>query len=111
MKNIKKGSEVLFKAKELISSFSQAIGLMFQKPKPVLMIFKKPRKTLGIHMMFCFWPLDLVFLNQKKQVVEIKECLKPFRFYTAKQTAKYLIETPNGFVKKHKLKVKDQLSF
>jgi len=110
MKQIKTASGAI-KAKELNSSFSQAIGLMFQKPKPVLMNFKKERKNLGVHMLFCFWPLDLVFMDKNKKIVELKQDLKPFCFYNAKQPTQYLLELPNGSIKKHKIKVQRKLKF
>ncbi len=110
MKNIKLGSFAI-NAKELNSSFSQAIGLMFQKPKPVLMDFKKVRKSLGVHMLFCFWPLDLVFMDKTKNVVELKQGLKPFTFYNVKHPSQYLLELPEGWIKKHEIALNKKLEF
>ena len=110
MKNIIIGSKKLG-AKFLTSPLTQAIGLMFQKPKPVVMDFKKERKAIGVHMFFCFWPLDLVLLNKSKKVVEIRKALKPFALFWASKPAKYLIELPAGFISKHKIKIGMKIKF
>jgi uncharacterized protein len=101
---------LVIKARLLSSSFSQAFGLMFQKPKPVLMDFGKERISLGVHMFFCFWPLDLVFLGKQKKILEMKLGIKPFQIYTAKK-AYYLLELPAGTAKKNKLATGTLLHF
>lgn len=110
MKSIKIGSETI-KAKELNSFFSQGFGLMFQKPKPVIMNFKKQRKQISVHMLFCFWPLDLVFLDNSKTVVETKKGLKPFLLYSSKNSAQYLIELPHGWINQYSIKPGQKLIF
>ena len=45
-------------------------------------------------MFFVFYPIDILFLNKNKEIVEIKQNLKPFAFYTPKSKAKYIIEMP-----------------
>lgn len=110
MKTITLGSATIT-AKELNNPFSQALGLMFQKPKPVLMNFGKPRRALGVHMLFVFCPLDLVFLNQHKTITEIKQGLQPFRFYRAKQPASYLLELPAGLARATGIKPGQTLRF
>lgn len=98
------------RAKLLFSPLSQVMGLMFQKPYPVLMDFKSERKSLGVHMFFCFWPLDLIFISKKKQVVELVLGIKPFRWHTAK-SAYYLLELPAGQAKLLGLKLGSKLQF
>jgi len=107
--NITIGSQTIG-TKFLTSPFSQAIGLMFQKPKPVLMDFKKERRTLGVHMFFCFWKLDIIFLNSKKTVVEMRT-LKPFQIMESEKAAHYLLELPAGNIKKYKIKVGTKIKF
>lgn len=70
----------------------KAIGLMFSKPKNAL--FKlNPNKKQTIHSWFVFYPITLLYLNKEKELIE-KHKLKPFSYYTPKNKAKYLIETP-----------------
>jgi uncharacterized protein len=73
------------------SFFSQSLGLMFQRKKDLLMVFEK-EQIVPLHNWFVFYPIDLVFLDKNKKVVEIKHNFKPFTFYTSKKKAKYLLE-------------------
>jgi len=75
--------------------FDKALGLMFskRKDKALIFVFKRPIK-ISLHMFFVFYNIDLIFLNEEKKVIEIKRNLRPFTFYTSKEKAKYVIETP-----------------
>ena len=79
--------------KELIckSIFSQAQGLMFRRKENLIMIFPEERQ-INLHMVFVFFPIDVLFLDSKKQIVEIKKGLRPFGFYFAKKKARYIVE-------------------
>ncbi len=98
------------KAKVYQNIFSKALGLMFSKPKTLIFIFKK-EKIIPLHMLFVFYPIDILFLNQNKKIVEIKENLKPFTFYTPKNKAKYVIELPNQTIQKTNTELGDTISF
>lgn len=90
---------------------AKSLGLMFAlKPKPLIFIFKK-EKIIPLHMLFVFYPIDVLFLNKNKVVVEMKEDFKPFSFYTPKNKAQYIIELPQGMIKKTKTKVRDKIKF
>ena len=75
------------------SALSKAIGLMFSKKRNLLFEFDKEIK-ITLHNFFVFYPINLVFLDKDKKVIEIKRNFKPFTFYTSKQKARYLLETP-----------------
>src|SRR3989338_4361926 len=90
--------------------FSKTIGLMFSKPKSLIFIFEK-EKIIPLHMLFVFYSIDVLFLDKNKRVVEIKENFGPFRFYTPKNKAKYVIELPSGIIKKSGTKLGDKISF
>ncbi|MFH1210115.1 MAG: DUF192 domain-containing protein [archaeon] len=54
-----------------------------------------------IHMFFVFFPIDVVWLNKNKKVVDIRRNVKPFILWIKpKNKAKYIIELPKG-VSKH----------
>ena len=77
-------------------------GLMFSrklKDKGLIFVFERER-IVSLHMYGVFFPIDVVYLNSDKEVVEIKKSLKPFWFYTPKNKAKYVIELPKGSLKK-----------
>lgn len=50
-------------------------------------------------MFFVFFPIDVLFLNKDKEIVDLKQRLKPFTFYTSKKPAKYVLEMPLGSIK------------
>ena len=71
-----------------------SLVLMFSKPKTLLFIFKNPKRIL-IHNWFVFFPIDLIFLDKDKQIIEMKRNLKPFSWYKSKKPANFLIEEPS----------------
>ncbi len=109
IKNSLKGNVICVDAKICKSIFSKAIGLMFsRKPRALVLILKK-EKIAPLHMFFVFFPIDVLFLDKNNIVVEIKESLKPFAFYTPKNKAMYVIELPEGTVKRTKTQVGDKI--
>ena len=74
---------------------SRAKGLMFaSKPKPTLLVFQKESKV-GIHMLFVFFPLDIIWLDSKYKIVDIRKNVKPFSgVYYPNTPAKYVLELP-----------------
>jgi len=64
---------------------------------------------MSLHMWFVFFPIDVLFLNKNKKIIEIKKDFRPFRFYTTKKKARYAIELPKGH--KYKLKLGDRVIF
>lgn len=90
---------------------AKSLGLMFAlKPKALIFIFKK-EKIIPLHMLFVFFPIDVLFLDKNKEIVEIKKSLRPFTFYTPKSKALYIIELPEGTVKGTKTGVGDKIKF
>ncbi len=88
-------------------------GLMFEGRGNFnyALIFELPEESklmASIHMLFVFFPIDIVYLDKNKSIVEIKKGLKPFSLnYTPEQKAKYFIELPGG--KAANVKVGDKL--
>jgi len=76
------------------SPWSQARGLMFSKPKTLLFSFKTPRRVL-VHNFFVFFPIDILFLDEKKQIIETKLNFKPFSIYKSQKKASFLLEKPS----------------
>lgn len=81
-------------AKICKSLFSKCLGLMFSKPKPVLLVNSKESRT-GIHMFFVFFPLDIIWLDSNYKIIDFRKNVKPFSgFYYPKKPAKYVLEMP-----------------
>jgi uncharacterized membrane protein (UPF0127 family) len=93
------------------SLLSKAFGLMFRlRPKTLVFVFSNER-YVPLHMMFVFFPLDIVFLDSSQHVVELKEHLMPFWYYNPRHKAKYVIELSNRTIRKERIKLGDRITF
>ncbi len=100
---------VKIKAAKLCRSvLSKTIGLMFSKKKIIVLEFKK-EKIIPLHMFFVFYPIDVLFLDKNKKIIEIKRNFKPFTLYTSKNKAKYVVEMPKQ--EKIRFKTGDSVTF
>ena len=88
-------------------------GLMFHpRLKNSAMLFDlKKEKLASLHMLFVFFPIDVIYLSSEKTVVETKQSLRPFSFYFPKHKARYIIELHEGTIKKTKTEAGDKISF
>jgi|TARA_Y100000310_G_C20201688_1_gene587199 hypothetical protein len=97
-------------AKQVKNIFSQATGLRFRKFQNLIFDFKKERKEI-IDMFFVFYPIDIIFLNQNKQVTELKKNFKPWRIYKQKTKARFMLELKDGTISKNNVRINDKISF
>ena len=94
--------------------FSKMRGLMFRRRKSVdyalvLELGRVGRRSASIHMMFVFFPIDALFLDKRKRVVD-KTTLRPFQLnYTPKVPAAYVVELPAGLT--DNTKIGDELAW
>ena len=89
------------------SVFGKARGLMFSRKKNLVFVFDKEQR-IGLHMLFVFFPIDVLFLDKDKRIVEIKKNFRPFSFYKSREKAKYVVEIAKG---KKKYKIKEKIKF
>ena len=86
------------------STLERTKGLMFEEKKKFnyALIFEFPIESkigTSLHMLFVFFPIDVLFLDKNKSIVD-KVTLQPFiPNYTPKKAAKYVIEMPIGKAK------------
>jgi uncharacterized membrane protein (UPF0127 family) len=114
LKNKKTVFPIFEKIKICKNTLSRLKGLMFnisnkKKNFAYLFFFKKKVKH-SIHMLFVFYAIDIVFLNEKSIVVEKVSKLKPFRYYFPKNEYTGFIELQQGFIEKNKIKTGDKFS-
>jgi len=107
---------VLAERKKFCDSFwKQLSGLMFRPEKYVKkhsLIFKFNRVARQpFHMFFVFYPIDIIFLDEKKCVVEFNDCFMPFEVYHPKSKAKYALELPTGTISSSYTEVGDHISW
>ena len=99
--------------KVVSSVFGKAIGLMFHKRiKDFGLVFEfGSEKKVSLHNFFVFFPIDLVFLDSKWEVVELKERFMPFTLYIPKEKARYIIELPAGTIRQTGTELGDIINF
>jgi uncharacterized protein len=114
LRNITKKTEL---AKDIMlceSLHSQMKGLMFSRKiedKALIMVFQKER-IVALHMMFVFFPIDIIFLDRNRKVVEMVKGAKPFISHILpKEKALYVIELPAGTIRKSRTRLGDRLAF
>ena len=78
-------------------------GLMFRRLKKgnsiVLTCLNEGIFSSAIHMLFVFYPLDIVWLDENKIVVD-KKTVKPFTLFAyPKKPARYIVEMRKDFSK------------
>ena len=113
IRNVTKKRVIADNAKLCNDIFSKFIGLMFSKSnkKKALILKFAGEKIISLHMFFVFYPIDVLFLDKNKIVVDKKENFKPFAFYESRKKAMYAIEMPNGTVKHAKTGAGDKIKF
>ncbi|MDO8740551.1 MAG: DUF192 domain-containing protein [Candidatus Woesearchaeota archaeon] len=111
IKNVSQKIILAEKHKICKSLFSKAIGLMFSKKIKdfALVLAFDEEKRISLHMFFVFYPIDVLFLNRDKRVVERKKNFRPFAIYNSVKRAKYAVELPCGII--GKTKINDKIEF
>jgi uncharacterized protein len=86
------------------SFFGKLRGLMFTRQSDRALVFRFAReKKTTLHMFFVFYPIDVVYLNSAKVIVELKPCFRPFHVYLPRNKARYVLELPAGYIEEHAL--------
>jgi uncharacterized membrane protein (UPF0127 family) len=111
--SILKDDKIIFsKGKILKNEFEKAIGLMLKKElnddEALLFRFKKPARY-SFHMFLVFFPIDILWLNEKMEILEVHKNFKPFSFYSPKCIASNVIEMKKGSISRHNLSLGDKL--
>lgn len=80
-------------AKYCNSFLSKLRGLMFSKPKNLIFVLNRESKINStIHTFFVFFPIDVIWLDKNKKIVDHRKNVKPFSIAIPKKKAKYIIE-------------------
>jgi hypothetical protein len=103
------GKKVIQKVFSAKTHWQKMKGLMFEDVKKFdyALVFHLPRESKAeatIHMVFVFFPIDVIYLDKEKKVVDIAKNVQPFTLgYTPKKPAKFFVELPAGLSKGIKL--------
>lgn len=113
IKNSTNGKDIIPKARVARSLWSRCRGLMFtrQKDEGLIMVF--PREIIAsLHMLFVFYPIDILWLDEKQIVVDLRKKVPPFLpLIIPRKKAKYVIELPVGRIHESHTKINDRISF
>jgi uncharacterized protein len=92
---------------------SQISGLMFRAELPadyaMIFLMKKP-SSVGIHMLFMRFPIDVIFLNEGRMIIGFAH-LNPWTGHKSMKNVKYVIETNPGTIERFELSVGAKLEF
>jgi uncharacterized membrane protein (UPF0127 family) len=106
--------KIIEKTKIADSFLKRLKGLMFAKKPDYALIFELEKEdtiNASIHMLFVSFPIDVVYLNSNKKVVDIKLDLRPGTLnYTPKKPSKYFIEFATGIIQ-GKISLDDKLEW
>ena len=109
--NKSKNKVLAHNKKVLRTVLAKAKGLMFTRKLEdtgYIFVFSKDQ-IMDLHMFFVFFPIDVVFLNKSKKVIELKQNFLPFSIYISKKKARYFIELPKGSIQRTKTQLGDTI--
>ena len=109
IRNITKNRIIAGDARLCENILLKFVGLMFTKKQKTLILAFNKEKIISLHMLFVFYPIDVLFLDKNKVVVDKNDNFKPFTFYKSKRKAKYAVEIVNGAIKKTKTGIGDKI--
>ena len=114
IKNLTSKKKIASKKIMARSFMSRVRGLMFTLPKEdtgLVMVFEK-EMIISLHMFFVFYPIDILWLDSKKRVVEFRKFAFPFMpWIEPGKKAMYVVELPVYSIDGSKTKVGDKISF
>ncbi len=100
---------------EVADSFiSRFLGLMFRSNVGNGMLLKLPKSRSrygsAIHMFFMRFSLDILFADSDRKIVDMVS-IDPWKTYTPKVAARYVVELDTGAIDKYGLEIGDELDF
>ena len=110
LKNKINNQLIIEKTRIASSFFSRFKGLMLETKQDYALIFVLEKETIigaSIHMMFVFFPIDIIYLNKDKKVIKIMKRILPFTLFITPVKCKYIIELKNSKT----LQLNDKISF
>ncbi|MBI4096739.1 MAG: DUF192 domain-containing protein [Candidatus Levybacteria bacterium] len=90
-------------AKEVKNIKEKVMGLIGRE-KPLSLMIKT---RFGIHTFGLKFPIDVLILNKKNEVVAIKKNLQPKRIFLWNPIYEKVIELPEGTIKKKGIRLND----
>ncbi len=109
-----KGKVIADKVKILKNSIEKARGLILRpkiKAKEGFLFCFNKEGYWSFHMFFMSYPIDILWLDSTKRVVDMIKGFKPYSIYKPKKKARYVLEMREGTISQHKISKRDMLEF
>ncbi|HLD15765.1 MAG TPA: DUF192 domain-containing protein [Candidatus Nanoarchaeia archaeon] len=106
------GNKLVIDNVKVCNGIKSFIGLRFSKQlkeNEAVLIEGKDESIIDstIDMLFVFFPIDVIWLDKNKKIVDMKKNVKPFSLFSApRKAAKYIIEVKKGVGDKFKINEK-----
>ena len=101
-----------FDAKIANTFTKRLVGLMFKKDAKIPLLFEIPksknRTRSAIHTCFMRFEIVIIFIGFDNEIFEIVN-LKPWKIYTPKLPAKYIIEIDKKYIKNYDFNKNDKI--
>ena len=108
IRNLRTGTIISKKELHCRNLFLLALGLRFRKPQVAVLHLPKLQRA-PLDMWFVFFPIDVLFLDDRMQVVEIKRGLQPWQSFTSRKAWRVAVEIPS--LRAYKVRLGDKLQF
>ncbi len=107
-------NKVICDCAKLYPGLLKYLGLMFSPPLKkssgvILQISSKDRPNLGIHMLFVFYKISAIWLNEKNKVVKVSKAYPFISILTCKQPSSKILECPTKIIDKNLISIGDEL--
>ncbi|MFT4309300.1 MAG: DUF192 domain-containing protein [Candidatus Woesearchaeota archaeon] len=100
--NVYKGQSLVSRAEVANTNWEKCKGLMFSRQKDILFNFQKDKK-LKFHMVFVFYPIDIIFMDHEYKIVDLKKSFCPFTCYYSRAKSSHVLELAKGTINKHEI--------
>lgn len=88
------------------ANLKEKIQGLIGKDKPYALVINT---RFGIHTFGLKFPIDVLILNDKNNVVSIKKKLKPNRIFLWNPMYEKVVELPAGTIEEKQIKIKDRI--
>lgn len=89
-----------------LTRLEASLGLIGKKiPEPVLL-----KTRFGIHTFFMNFPIDVVILDNNRNVAKLKENIRPNSIFLWNPRHNLVLELPPGIIGKEKIKIGDKIN-
>lgn len=88
------------------ANLKEKIQGLIGKNKPYALVINT---RFGIHTFGLKFPIDVLILNDKNNVVSIKKNLKPNRIFLWNPMYEKVVELPAGTIEEKQIKIKDRI--